>query len=447
MIRPKSEATNGCKMGWNRWYVTGSYLRSALWIVPLIALVLEQVTIRVLARLDLYLGFVPQLATTAAGVIGEMDTVITLTGSFIVFTFGSMLVAIQVAGGQLTPRIIATTLLQDNTIRFTVGLFVFTLLFAVGTKAQIGPDIPQFEVTVTAMLGIACMAAFLYLIDYTARLLRPISIVWRIAEKGINVVRTVYPDTIKSPHVPRAARQPPGPADRIVEHRGTSAIVLAVNLKKLVAVAQRANGVVEFAPRVGSFVATEEPLFRLYGGAAAIKDNVLRAQVAFGPERTIEQDSTFAFRVIVDVAIKALSKAINDPTTAVLAIDQLHRLLRQVGRRHLHDDALYDADRKLRLILRTPDWQDFVDLTFSEIRLYGAENFQIARRLRAMIDDLSNTLPEARQTALRRELALLDRTLERLHAFPEDLALARLPDIQGLGGASVSNQNPQCAPP
>jgi hypothetical protein len=71
-----------------------------------------------------------------------------------------------------------------------VGLFVFTLLFAVGTRAQIGPDIAQFEVAVTAMLGIACMAAFLYLIDYTARLLRPISIVWRIAEKGINVVRT-----------------------------------------------------------------------------------------------------------------------------------------------------------------------------------------------------------------------------------------------------------------
>jgi uncharacterized membrane protein len=115
-------------MGWNRWYVAGSYLRSALWVVPLIALVLEQVIIRVLTRFDLYLGLVPQLATTAEGVVGEMDTVITLAGSSIVFTFGSMLVAIQVASGQLTPRIIATTLLQDNTIRFTVGLFVFTLL-------------------------------------------------------------------------------------------------------------------------------------------------------------------------------------------------------------------------------------------------------------------------------------------------------------------------------
>jgi uncharacterized membrane protein len=163
---------------------------------------------------------------------------------------------------------------------------------------------------------------------------------------------------------------------------------------------------------------------------------MLRAQVAFGPERTIEQDSTFAFRVIVDEAIKALSNAINDPTTAVLAIDQLHRLLRSVGRRHLHDDALFDADGTLRAIVPTPNWDDFVQLTCREIRLYGAENFQVARRLRAMIENLVLVLSESRRPALRCELNLLDRTLEKLHELPEDLALARQPDLQGLGGSS-----------
>jgi uncharacterized membrane protein len=82
--------------------------------------------------------------------------------------------------------------------------------------------------------------------------------------------------------------------------------------------------------------------------------------------------------VIVDIAIRALSKAINDPTTAVLAIDQLHRLLRDVGRRHLHDEQIMDDVG--RVILPTPNWNDFVQLAFREIRLYGAENFQIARR-------------------------------------------------------------------
>jgi uncharacterized membrane protein len=213
--------------------------------------------------------------------------------------------------------------------------------------------------------------------------------------------------------------------------------VLAANLRALVEAARNTDGVIEFEHRVGDFVATGETLFRLYGGTKNIDDRLLRAQVAVGPERTIEQDSIFAFRVIVDIAVKALSRAINDPTTAVLAIDQLHRLLRLVGARHLHDDTLLDAEGRLRVIFPTPNWDDFVQLTCREIRLYGAENFQVARRLRAMIDGLLAVLPEGRHAALRRELDLLDRTLVRLHEFPEDLVLARQPDLQGLGGAST----------
>jgi uncharacterized membrane protein len=423
-------------MGWNRWYATKSYLRSSLWIAPLIALVLELIAIRGVSAIDAYLHWVPRLATTPAGTISAIDTVITLTASFIVFTFGSILIAIQVASGQLTPRIIATTLLRDNTIRVTVGLFIFTLVFAVGTNGRIDQRVPFFLATVALVLGIASITAFLFLIDYTARLLRPITIVTRIGEQGLRVIEIVYPNVIEPPHVSRPPRQRPVGPKRTIEHRGRSGIVLAVNLKALVAQAQKARGMIEFFPRVGDFVAVGEPLFLLHGGAAGIKDDVLRAQVAIGPERTIEQDSTFAFRVIVDVAIKALSKAINDPTTAVLAIDQLHRLLRSVGRRHLHDDSVFDAEGNLRLILPTPNWEDFVKLTFSEIRFYGAENFQVARRLRALLENLLASLPEARQPALRGELDLLDRALERVHGFPEDLALARQPDLQGLGGAS-----------
>jgi len=86
----------------------------------------------------------------------------------------------------------------------------------------------------------------------------------------------------------------------------------------LISSAARADAIVELIPRVGDFVARGDPLFRLRGGREKeIDEGFLRAQVAFGRERTIEQDSTFAFRVIVDVAIKALSPAINDPTTAV----------------------------------------------------------------------------------------------------------------------------------
>jgi uncharacterized membrane protein len=434
-------------ISWNRRYATRSYLRSTLWLMPLTALVLEQIAIRLVLAVDKYFYWIPEPAATASAATGAMDTVVTLSISFIVFTFGSLLVALQVASGQLTPRIIATTLLQNNTIRFTVGLFVFTLLFAAGARAGIEADIPHLAITLAALLGLASVTAFLYLIDYTARLLRPVSIVWWVGERGIEVIESVYPDLSKGIHIPTPMRARPDRPQRTVEHRGRSAIVLAANLPALVEAARNADGVIEFAHRVGDFVASGEILFRLYGGATAIDDRLLRGQVALGPERTIEQDSTFAFRVIVDIAIKALSPAINDPTTAVLAIDQLHRLLRLVGARHLHDDTLLDANGELRVIFPTPNWDDFVQLACREIRLYGARNFQVARRLRAMIDSLISVLPEARHAALHLELGLLDRALARLHEFPEDYALARQPDLQGLGGASTilesdSNLNP-----
>lgn len=423
-------------MNWNRWYAIRSYLSSALWIVPLIALVIENVVIRLLIAFHAWFEWVPWFATTLAGATAALNTVETLTISFIVFTFSSMLVAIQVASGQLTPRIIATALLRNNVIRSTVGLFTFTMLFAVGAEARISTIVPEYVMAVTWVLGITSIAAFLFLMDYTARFLRPISIVRRIAEHGIRVVERVYPEMTGRSRSPRGVRSRFDVA-RIVEHRGDSGIVVAVNLKSIVSMAERTNGLIEFVPRIGDFVSAGEPLFRLYGTAASIEDSTLRAQVATGAERTIDQDSTFALRVIVDIAIKALSPAINDPTTAVLAIDQIHRLLRIIGRRHLHNDELYDKDRVLRLIFPTPNWEHFVQLAVSEIRYYGAGSFQVARRLRAMIANLMVDLPESRRPVLRHELDLLDRTVQTMHRLPEDLALARQPDPQGLGSGVV----------
>lgn len=150
----------------------------------------------------------------------------------------------------------------------------------------------------------------------------------------------------------------------------------------------------------------------------------------------MEQDPTFAFRIVVDIALRALSSAINDPTTAVLAIDQLHRLLRSAGMKHLYTDELRDKNGRLRAIVRTPNWEDLVHLSFREIRRCGSDNLQVVRRLRAMFDNLLRTLPAHRLPAIALELTLLDREIEQKFPYPEDLALAQIGDPQGLGGRS-----------
>ncbi len=459
---------------WNRLFRIVSYAKSSLWIVPIIAILLELIAVRVLHALDVWLGWQFRgLGTQGAEML--LQTVITLTISFLVFTFGSLLVAIQVASGQMTPRIIATTLLRDNVVRYSVGLFVFTLMFAVTTLARIEKAVYQLPLFVVGVLGLLCMAVFLYLIDYAARLLRPVSILGRIAEMGIEVIgsvyrqetrrptasvtsdhtlthpsivgrfgakafsiiKSVYSQETETPTVPAASDRRLGLPERTVFHQDKGEIILAINLEALVAAAEDANGIIEFVPHVGDFIAGGDPLFLLYCGAGAIDDRKLQAAVAFGPERTMEQDPTFAFRILVDIGLKALSPAINDPTTAVLAIDQLHRLLRLAGQRHLHNDELYDRAGRLRLIFRTPNWEDFVHLTFTEMRHSGAGHIQIVRRLRAMIENLIYSLPEHRHAALCSELDLLNRMIEKCYTFPEDQALALIPDTQGLGGPNI----------
>src|SRR5262245_19565937 len=177
---------------WNRVYRTVSYVRSALWIVPFIAILLVLAIAPALLALDQWLAW----RIAGLDLVGAQSlyvTVITLTLSFMVITFSSLLVAIQVAGGQLTPRIIATLLLRDNVVRYSVGLFVFTLIFAVMALDRLETIVNEIAMLVTGILGVACMMTFLFLIDYAARLLRPVSILARVGDAGLEVIESAYP--------------------------------------------------------------------------------------------------------------------------------------------------------------------------------------------------------------------------------------------------------------
>jgi len=124
------------------------------------------------------------------------------------------------------------------------------------------------------------------------------------------------------------------------------------------------------------------------------------------------------------------------PTTAVVAIDQIHRLLREVGKRELHREEVADDEGRTRVVFRTPNWDDFVHLACTEIRNCGAGNVQVARRVQSMLVNLIATLPGYRDMALEQERDRLNRALPGLYALADDLALARVPDPQGLGGSS-----------
>jgi uncharacterized membrane protein len=418
-------------MRWNQRYLLGNYLKSSLWVIPFFAIPLALIAAKALHRLDVWLQWsLLEFDIDASKTL--LEAFVSATLAFVVFTFGSLLVAIQVASAQMTPRIIATTLLRNDVVKYTVGLLIFTLMFALSAQNRLDEESHQLIVFVAILFGLLSFAAFFYLIDYASRLLRPVSILTRVGDSGLAVLETVYPN----PSLGQVKESRPfelAAPDRTVRHRGTSGIVMAVRVRTLLAKAEASDGVIEFVPQVGDFVAVDDPLFNLFGGARSIEEEELHGSIAFGSERTMDQDPTFAFRIAVDIALKALSPAINDPTTAVLAIDQLHRMLRTVGKRDLRTDEIEGNSGKLRVIIRTPNWEDFVHLSFREIRACGSNNLQIVRRLRAMIENLIQTLLEHRHPALLQELSLLDREIAKNFVYPEDLALACIADTQGLG--------------
>src|SRR5262245_51098575 len=253
-------------MYWKQSYYFRDYLRSSLWVVPLIAIPFALVATRLLHRADVWLGW-RFLDFGKTGAEAMLNTIVTATLSFIVFTFGSLLVALQVASGQLTPRIIATVLVRNNVVRYTTGLFIFTLLFGIGALNRMQDQVFQLVVFVGACLAILCFAAFLFLIDYAARLLRPISIVALVGKAGLAVIESVYPDPSPNSKHPESQRFKLGKPGRTIEHKGTSEIILAANVNELMAGAQRSGGGMEFVPKFGAFFGMDRLLFNFFEGA------------------------------------------------------------------------------------------------------------------------------------------------------------------------------------
>ena len=163
--------------------------------------------------------------------------------------------------------------------------------------------------------------------------------------------------------------------------------------------------------------------------------------VALGDERTVEQDPAFAIRIMADIAVKALSAAINDPTTAVQALDHLETVLRLLGSTPLHGPLTFqDQQGTARLLMPGRTWQDYLALANTEIREYGSSSIQVMRRLRALLEDLQGSVRPENRPAVDAELAKLDPTIAVGFAGSVDKDQAQVRDRQGIGGPSPSTE-------
>jgi uncharacterized membrane protein len=403
-----------------------------VWILPVTGMVTALVLFNTLNWIEERAGWKSDLDPGA--ILALFGTLAGSMLTFIVFLSSSLLLVVQLASAQLSPRIIGVVF-RDRVTRFSLTLFAFTFTFTLAVLVRISTSVPSFTAHLSAYFCLTSVGVFTFLIDHVGKTLRPSGALRVVASLGHEEIKRVYPRLLTGP---QPAPTDPldalrgAPVDRVLSQQ--DGVLLAFDLAGLVGLAESADCVIELVPEVGDFVAAGSPLFRIHGGQRAPAANALRQSVALGQERTIEQDPAFAFRIIADIGCKALSPAINDPTTAVLAIDQIHHLLRSVGKRCLDEGLTYDRSGALRLLYRTPDWEDCVSLAITEIRHFGGSSIQVARRLRAMLLNLIEVLPPERAAHLRRELSLLHRSVVRSFPEPEDQAMANVGDLQGVGG-------------
>src|SRR5512137_901519 len=409
-------------MSWLQRYRLSDYFRRSVWVLPVLGMVVALGAVRILHGIETAIGwessFDPSTTLTLLGTLAS--SMFTL----IVFVCSALLITVQLASAQLTPRVIGLVL-QSRFTKLSLTLFVFTFTFTLAALVRIKGGVPPLTAYVAVYSCLVSVGVFFYLVDRVCTALRPSGALRAVARLGRQVIEDVYPRRLSEPQpvTPPPARALNGEPRSTVPNL-KEGVVLAFDLEGLVALAQRADCVIEMVPQVGDFVAADQPLFRIYGDGAPPPAAALYQSVAVGSERTLRQDPAFAFRIMVDIASKGLSPAINDPTTAVLAIDQIHHLLRSVGARHLDEGVAHDTSGSLRLVYPTPDWEDFVYLAVTEIRQFGGTSIQVARRLRAMLESLIQTLPEERAAVLQLELDLLDRSAKRFFADAEDQAMA-----------------------
>jgi uncharacterized membrane protein len=423
-------------MTWLQRYHWRWLLKSSLWLYPVAGLLAALLVAPAIRWLDgliqwSWFNYTPEGARAIlAALAGSMLT-------FLVFVLSAMIIVVQLASAQLTPRIIGRAF-SAGPVKTVLGIFTFAFIYTLAVLGRIDQTVPQLPVALAVVANLLSIILFVRFVYQFGIGLRPIALLEDVGLEGRRVVESIYPHLFDPSREPDAQSGPRQPPTRVIDHTGASGTVLAFSPTDLVTIAGRADAIVELVPQVGDFIAKGDPFFRVVSEQRPVDDDALRQCVAIGPERTMDQDPRFAFRIMVDIANKALSPAINDPTTAVLALDQIHRLLLCVGRRDLSSGEGRDVDGKLRLVYDMPHWPDYVLLGVSEIRQYGKGSIQVARRLRAMLEHLDRVLPDARRGPVQRELELLHQSVERDFSDEADRAMAEVSDNQGVGGSAPS---------
>ena len=402
---------------WSQRFRFQVWVRSSMWLIPL-GFVLLAIGLAVLVPwIDQRLTSDPPFTYSASSAQSTLSAIASGMLVFTGFVFTVLTFAIQFGAGTYTPRLL-TTIATDVKTKVSLGVFVATFIYALLVLADVAPGetdyVPQYSVLLAVVLVGVSVLLFLGLIVSVTVSVRSGRVIADVARMGRKVIERMFPDEVRDEPSSSAERHlPDGESQIVVNARPGGGVLQAIDLDGIESFAETSGTTVELVPTVGAFVPTGAPVFLVHGAPRSSSAASLLGSVAFGDERSFRQDPSYAIRVLVDIAIRALSPGINDPTTAIEALGRIGDLLALVGTRQLPDGILRDDGGEVRFVYRTPSWSDYLALSFTEIRIYGADNPFVADELRRMLNELRGVVPSWRIDALDEQLRLLEEAVAK----------------------------------
>jgi uncharacterized membrane protein len=406
-----------------------SQIATGLWFVPLMCVLVGiGISLGTIAIDEAYdYGLVPQsisggpdaaleiLGTVAASMVSLAALVLTIT-----------MVVVQLAMGQFSPRIVQR-ILQDKPSQLAIGVFVGTFAHAMLTlrEVQTGSEdvVPGVAVVVAFVLVIISIMVLVWYVNHIGRKLRVSALIELVGNDTRQLLNLIYADIAARPGLEPTMICAP-----------RSGVITKIDHAALVRIAAEADCVLTLRPALGEFVPSGAPLFEISGAPHKIDSNAVISKIALGLERTLDQDMAYGLRMLVDIAERSLSDGpFLDPTTAVQAIDRLHDCLRQLASRVIPDGRYRDDRGEVRLVTPSMGWDDYVHLAFDEIRMAGAGSPQVARRLRAALEDLLTMAPTERRRSLQEQLELLKSGIQRATPEAGDRTHSSRGDASGVG--------------
>ena len=421
-------------MTWARRFRLRESLHESLWVIPLAGAVLGGILGIVVSFAEEHIGTLSLWQYSPSTASTVLSSIIGATAALTGFVVTVTILVVQMATGTFSARILRLWY-RDHMLKATLAVLIGTLTFAFSVLRRIDDDfVPNLGVTFSGFLVSLCLLVFVVFFDRYIRRLRPAAVAADVADEA----RSMFEQTVRfADRTDIRWESGTTRGDPTLEVRATrGGAIQAVDPDGLVEWA-RARGAELVLPHpVGDFVPTGGVLVRVYGGEFGDRAaDELRGMIALGDERTFEQDPAFAIRIMVDMANRALSPAVNDPTTALQVIDQIGEVLGLVGRTDLEQRTKpTSAHTPAAVVMAARRWEEFVVLGLTEIREFGATSVQIVRRLRALLEELLETVRPEHRAALEEELRRLDATVADAWRDSVDLDRAREADGQGIGG-------------